>query len=193
MARRAAALALGLIPAAAWAASATLTWTLPTQNTDNSPIPASGNGALAQSRVEYGPCTTGGGLASVENSVTVPVPSTTAIINSFVGGETVCFRVRVKNNLGVESEPSNVVSKTFDAPKPRPPVLLSAVTVAYDLTLDRQQRLKLGRQVGTIELGTPCGDPYPTNKGVYFSVDPAAVTFTRTARASVIVTRCELV
>lgn len=193
MARRIAALALGLIPTAAWTASATLTWTMPTQNVDGSSIPASGDGALAQSRVEYGPCGTSGGLASVEASVTVPAPTTTATINSFVGGETVCFRVRVKNNLGVESEPSNVVSKTFDAPKPRPPILLSAVTVVYDMTLDRQQRLRLGRQVGTIELGTLCGDPYPTNKGVYFSVDPAAVEFTRAARSSVVVTRCELV
>ncbi|MEK9809187.1 MAG: hypothetical protein VW362_01990 [Candidatus Nanopelagicales bacterium] len=193
MARRAAALALGLIPAAAWAASATLTWTMPTQNVDGSSIPASGDGALAQSRVEYGPCGSSGGLASVENSVTVPAPSTSTVINSFVGGETVCFRVRVKNNLGVESEPSNVVSKTFDAPKPRPPVLLSAVTVAYDVTLDRRNNLKLGRQVGTLALGTPCGDPYPTNKGMYFGVDLAAVTFTRQPRSSIVVTRCELV
>ena len=193
MARRSIALALGLIPTAALAASATLTWTMPTQNVDGSTIPASGDGALAQSRVEYGPCGTGGGLANVENGVIVPAPTTTAVINSFVGGETVCFRVRVKNNLGVESEPSNVVSKTFDAPKPRPPVLLSAVTVAYDVTLDRQQRLKLGRQVGTIELGTPCGDPYETNKGIYFGIDPAAVAFTREPRSSLIVTRCELV
>jgi hypothetical protein len=79
------------------------------------------------------------------------------------------------------------------APKPRPPVLLSTITVAYDITLDRRLNVKLGRQVGTLALGTLCVDPMPTNKGVYFTVDAGAVTFTRTPRSSVVVTRCELV
>ena len=182
---------LGLIPSTAMAATATLQWAMPTQNVDGSSIPATGNGAIVQSKVEYGPCTAGG--LTVENTVLVDAPATTVTVNGFVGGETACFRVRVRNSFGVESEPSNVVSKTFDAPKPRPPVLLSSITVAYDVTFDRQLNVKLGRQVGTLALGTPCLDPVSTNKGVYFTVDAGAVTFTRTPRSSVVVTRCELV
>lgn len=184
---------LALAAPAAWGATVTVSWVLPTQNTDNSVIPLTGSGALAESRVEYGPCTSSGGLASVENQVNVPAPGNTTQVNGFVGGETVCFRVRVANNLGVVSEPSNVVSKTFDAPKPRPPVLTTVATVAYEIDLDRRGNIRLARRVGTVELGTPCQDvPLDTQRGTVYPVDLHYVTLDRTPRSSWVVARCGL-
>ena len=184
---------LALISPAAWAATATLSWVLPTQNTDGSFIPASGNGALAESRVEYGPCTAGGGLASVENQVNVPAPGTTTTVNGFVGGETVCFRVRAANNLGVVSEPSNVVSKTFDAPKPRPPILSAVATTAWEIDLDRRGNVRLARRVGTVELGAPCQNiALDTQRGTVYPVDLQYVTLDRSPRSSWVVARCGL-
>lgn len=191
MARIALAL-FSLIPSTALAATATLQWAMPTQNVDGSSIPLTGNGAIVQSKVEYGPCTAGG--MTVENTVLVDAPLTTVTVNGFVGGETACFRVRVRNSYGIESDPSNVVSKTFDAPKPRPPVLLSTITVAYQIKMNSKLEIRLARRVGTIDTGTPCVDtPILTNKGIYYPVDPSYVRFTRTPRSSVVVTKCELV
>lgn len=179
--------------ASAMAATATLTWTHPTQNTDGSIIPATGNGSIAQTRVEWGSCNSTGGFGVKESEVVVPYPESTTTINNFLGGETVCFRAYSKNTYGVESNASAVVVKVFDAPKPRPPVLSSVITVAYEVTLDRKLNLRLARQVGTIELGTPCIDtPMNTNRGIYFPVDPQYVTFTRQPKSSMVVTKCGL-
>lgn len=175
-------------------ASATLTWTHPIQNTDGSSIPSTGNGSIAQTRVEWGTCSGTGGFGTKESEVIVLYPENTVTINNFVGGETVCFRAFSKNTYGVESNASAVVVKTFDAPKPRPPVLSSVITVAYEVTLDRRLRLRLARQVGTVELGSPCMDsPMDTNKGVYYPIDFAYVNFIRQPKSSIVVTRCELV
>ena len=192
--RRIVALLIGLsVSASAMAATATLTWTHPTQNTDGSTIPATGNGSIAQTRVEWGTCSSTGGFGTKESEVVVQYPTSTVTINNFVGGETVCFRAFSKNTYSVESNASAVVAKTFDAPKPRPPVLSAAITVAYEITLDRKLNLRLARQVGTVEIGSPCMDtPMQTNRGIYFPIDWQYVTFTKTPRASIVVTKCGL-
>lgn len=175
------------------AATATLTWTHPTQNTDGSMIPSTGNGSIAQTRVEWGTCSSTGGFGTKESEIVVQYPENSVTINNFLGGETVCFRAFSKNTYGVESNASAVVAKTFDAPKPRPPVLSAVITVAYEVTLDRKLNLRLARQVGTVELGSPCMDtPMVTNRGVYFPIDLQYVTLTRRPRSSIVVTKCEL-
>lgn len=180
--------------ASAMAATANLTWTHPTFNVDGSSIPTTGTGALAQTRIEWGSCNSSGGFGSKESEMVVPYPTNSVSINNFVGGETICFRAFSKNNLGVESDASAVVVKTFDVVKPRPPVLGAVIAVAYEVTLDRRLNLRLARQVGTIELGTPCMDtPVDTNRGIYFPVDPQYVTFTRQPKSSIVVTKCGLV
>ena len=173
------------------AATVTVSWNLPSQNEDGSPIPATGSGSLAQTRVEYGSCTATGGFGIAENSVVVPYPGTSTTIDGFVGGETVCFRATVKNNLGVESSYSATVSKTFDAPKPKPPVLISTITLAYEVSPNRDGSLRLGRDVGTIELGTECLDgQIGTNKGIYYQVSNDKVALYRKPRSQLLVTKC---
>ena len=176
------------------AASVTVSWNHPTQNTDGSTIPATGNGSIAQTRVEWGTCSSAGVFGVKESEVVVPYPNTSVMINNFLGGETICFRAFSKNTYGVESNASNVVAKTLENPKPRPPVLSTTVTVAYEITLDRKLEIRLARQVGTVELGAPCMDtPMQTNRGIYFPIDWKYVTFTKTPKSSIVVTKCELV
>lgn len=176
------------------AATANLTWTHPTMNTDGSSIPTTGTGALAQTRVEWGSCNSSGGFGTKESEIVVPYPTNSVSINNFVGGETICFRAFTKNNLGIESDASLTVSKTFDVVKPRPPVLGAVIAVAYEITLDRKMDIRVARQVGTVELGSPCMDtPMETNRGIYFPIDPQYVAFTRQPRSSIVVTKCGLV
>lgn len=183
-----------LVSGTSTAATATLTWTHPTQNVDGSSIATTGSGALAQTKVEWGTCGSNGAFGTKESEVVVPYPTNTVTINNFVGGETVCFRAFSKNNLGVESDASAVVAKTFDVVKPRPPVLSTVTTVAYEISLDRRLNIRLARQIGTVELGSPCMDsPVQTNKGIYYPIDFAYVNFMRQPKSSIVVTRCELV
>lgn len=185
---------LMLVSGVATAATATLTWTHPTQNTDGSAIPSTGNGAIAQTRIEWGTCSGTGGFGTKESELIVPYPANTTTINNFLGGETVCFRAFSKNTYGIESDASEVVVKTFDAPKPRPPVLSSVITVAYQIKINRKGETRLARRVGTVPIGTPCVDyPQYTNKGVFHPVDFQYVTFKRRPKSSIVVTKCELV
>ena len=177
------------------AATATLTWTHPTQNTDGSMIPSNGNGSIAQTRIEWGTCSSTGGFGTKESEIVVQYPENSVTINNFVGGETVCFRAFSKNTYGVESNASAVVAKTFDAPKPRPPVLSAVVSVVYQIKMNDKLEIRVARRVGTIDIGTPCVDtPIMTkNKGVYYPVDFSYVRFKRTPKSSIVVTKCELV
>lgn len=177
------------------ASSATLSWTHPTTNMDGSPIPTTGTGAIVQTRVEWGSCGSGGTFGTKESEVIVLYPLNSTTINgNFVGGETVCFRAFSKNNLGVESDASAVVSKTFDIVKPRPPVLSAVATVAYSIKLNSKGETRLARRVGTVDIGVPCMDyPQFTNKGVFYPVDLQYVTLKRQPKSSIVVTRCELV
>jgi len=186
---------LAAVSSAALGATATITWTHPTQNEDGSLIPATGNGSIAQTRVEWGTCTSTNGFGTKESDIVVPYPESTVTINNFLGGEKVCFRAFSKNTYGIESNASAVVAKTFDAPKPKPPVLSSVIAVAYQIKMNDKLEIRVARRVGTIDIGTPCVDSpvMTTNKGVYYPVDFKYVRFTRTPKSSIVVTKCELV
>jgi hypothetical protein len=174
------------VAAVANAADATLTWTMPTQNTDGSAIPASGPGSLTSTRVEFGTCS-GALFGTKAGEQSVAAPATTMTISGFSAAQTACFRAFVSNTYGVESAASAVASKVFPAPTPKPPVLSSTVTVAWDLRNGQPNRI-----VGRISLGTPCGD-FVARQGRarYYEVDREAVKFIRQPRSARVVTRCE--
>lgn len=183
--------ALALFSGAAFAQTATVTWTNPTLNTDGSAIPATGPTALASTRVEYGSCS-GTAFGTKAGEVVVPQPSTTTTITSLTAGSTYCFRAYAKNVGGAESGPSVVVSKAIPLPVPNPPVLSATITVAYEAVPDQWDGVKLGRAVGTLALGTTCIDnPIQTNKGEYYEVPLDKVTLTKVPKPnSRIVTKC---
>lgn len=186
---------LMLLSGTASASTANLTWSHPVTNVDGSPIPTSGTGAIAQTRIEWGSCNSMGGFGTKESEVIVLYPLNSTTINgNFVGGETVCFRAFSKNNLGVESDASAVISKTFDIVKPRPPVLSTVATVAYSIKINSKGETRLARRVGTVDIGVPCMDyPQFTNKGVFHPVEFQYVNFKRAPKSSIVVAKCELV
>ncbi len=181
-----------LFPIYVLAAVATVSWSPPVTNTDGSTIPLTGAGSITETRVQYGTCASGGDFGTASGQVIVAMPATSVEINSFTSGQTVCFRAFAKNTFGIESAASNVASKTFDPPKPRPPVLMVVETVAYDIRLDRDLNARLGRDVGRVAAGTECSGTamVVTRRADYYVIDHASVTFTKEPRSSVIVARC---
>lgn len=175
----------------AHAADATVSWTMPATNTDGSAIPASGAGSIASTRVEYGSCS-GTAFGTKAGEVTVPAPATSTTITGFAAGSTACFRAYVKNTYGTESAPSGVVSKTFPTPTPNPPTIVTIATTAYDVQIGGPDGVKLGRNVGTVPLGTACGEEVVvyTRKGLFYEVPRDAVSLSRQPRSSVVVAKC---
>lgn len=165
----------------AHAADATVSWTNPTQNTDNSAIPATGPGSLTGTRVEYGTCA-GTAFGTKAGEVIVTAPATSATITGLSDAATYCFRAFSRNTFNAESAASNVVSKVMPTPTPKPPVLSSTVTVAWDLKNGMPYRV-----VGTLPLGTACGSKVWRS---YYEVPRASVTLSRQPRSTRLVTKC---
>jgi hypothetical protein len=179
------ALAFGLLTRAAHAADVTVTWTQPVTNTDGSAIPATGAGSIASNRVEWGGCAAGAFGTKAGEKVVSPAASSTTITN--LGPGTWCFQVFARNTYGAESAASNVASKLVPVPVPNPPVV-TAATLAYDLN----RWGGVGRLVGTIALGVPCGELVKVAKGgaTWHAIPPETVTLTRAPRSTTLVAKC---
>lgn len=107
---------------------ARLTWVLPTQNTDNTAIEATGDTALAGISIERGICTATDTVPAspqvVALSTSAAAPVTTYSFTGLPNGKH-CFRVRVSNVAGEVSAYSATVSKTVARPKPKQPTGLA--------------------------------------------------------------------
>ncbi len=106
------------------AATVTITWTPPTTNTDNSAIPASGEGSLKTYRIEYGTCSANGVFGTKVGEVTRTAPASSTVLNLNPG--TTCVRVFVANTYDVESDASNVATSVVPFPRPWAPTGTSA-------------------------------------------------------------------
>lgn len=180
-----AAFALCLSASPANAGDAVLTWTLATANTDGSAIPASGPTSLAATRVEWGTCS-GSNFGTASGQQTVATPATTYTITGLAAG-TWCFRAYSRTVAGLESAPTNAVTKTILQAPPQPPGNLTvAATVVYQLigTPDRFATIP----VGTIPAGTPC-DTTQAVLGLYV-VPRAAVTWYGSTRPQSVLAQC---
>lgn len=104
------------------AETVTATWTNPTTNTDDSVIPATGEGSLASARIAWGTCV-GGAFGVEAGFITRPMPVSSVTIN--LQPAVWCLRVTVTNTYGETSLPSNVVSRTVAPPRPRAPTNLA--------------------------------------------------------------------
>jgi hypothetical protein len=110
-----------VVAAPVMAAVLTATWNNALSNVDGSPIPTSGPGSIVSTKIEYGTCNlTAFGTKLGEFTANYPATST-ATPN--LGPGTYCFRAIHTNTYGEVSDPSNVISRTVQAPKPNPPVL----------------------------------------------------------------------
>ena len=133
------------------AADVTVSWTHPTQFTDGSALALN---QIASTRVEYGSCS-GTAFGTVAGQVTIPAPTATTTISGFAPG-THCFRAYTRTTTAAgnqESGPSGMATKVIAFPPPNPPTIVTVETVAKVMT-----RWGLGLKVGTVALGTPCGE-----------------------------------
>jgi hypothetical protein len=83
--------------------TASLSWLAPTQNTDGSPLTD-----LAGYRVYYGTSS-----SNMSQAVSISTVATTSYVVGSLGAGTWYFAVRSFNAAGVESESSNLASKTI--------------------------------------------------------------------------------
>lgn len=94
-------------------------WTLPVQNTDDSPIPATGPGSLVSAKIAWGTCSAPGVFGAEVGSIVRPMPVTSATFN--LQPASWCLRVTVTNTYGTESNPSNVVAHVTPPTTPKNP------------------------------------------------------------------------
>jgi hypothetical protein len=172
----------------AQAATVTVTWVLPTTNTDGSTIPATGAGSLASVRVEYGTCN-GTAFGTKAGEVSRPGNSTTATLNLQPG--TTCVRAFATNTYGIESPASNVASKVVDPPTPNAPQLTTIAAAVFEVVPnERTFAFDRGRQVGTVKLGLACDEDRTTGADFYALERPSRAVLTRPPRSTALVARC---
>lgn len=175
-------LCLAALPA--MAADVSVNWTHPSQFTDGTSLSVS---QIASSRVEYGSCA-GAAFGVKAGERVVPAPTATTTITLPPG--TYCFRAYTLTTAAAgaqESGPSGVASKVVPFPPPNPPVLTVINVVAYEIQLHPVQGPRLGRNVGTVPLGTECGAQITTG---YYEVPLDAVTLSRMPKSAVVVAQC---
>ena len=177
------ALCLGASPTRA--GDAVLTWTLATQNTDGTAIPATGPTSLAATRVEWGTCS-GSAFGTVVGQQTVATPATTYTVTGLAAGVW-CFRAYSRTVAGLESAPTNVVTKTILQAPPNPPGNLTVAALTVYQFIGTTDAITL-LAVGTVPAGTAC-DPAQSVNGRY-AVPRAAVTWYGSVRPRVVFANC---
>lgn len=172
--------------AAAFGADLTVSWTHPVQFADGSPLAMS---QIASTRVERGTCN-GTAFGTKQGEITVTAPAAQGVFAGLAPG-TYCVRAYTKATSaagGGESVASNVVSKVIDFPDPGPPVIVTVTTAVYDL----KPNGKLGFVVGTVALGTECGQRITTQgQRQYHELSYADVNLSYMPDSLVIVGECE--
>lgn len=173
---------------AARAGTATLSWTLPTKNTDGSAI-------TAPVTIKVYRATTQAGLA------TAPVLATTAAgALGYTDGTapvgTVWYQISAVVN-GQESARTNAVSTVIPEPVPNPPTGFTVVAVVAGLNMNPVYRINADGTRGTavlgfVPIGTACTGPvvYTYRMRAYRRVDPSAVRWERTTPTASIATAC---
>jgi len=180
--------------------SVNLTWTKPTQNTDNSALTD-----LTGYKVVYG---TSSSALSQQKAVNDAAAVSTSITSLTAG--TWYFAVRAVNSKQAESDNSNVAQRTVASasaaktlaititpgtpppPPPPPPTqtLKMTATSVYDVVWSNGVR-NLGRVVGTAPIGTPCQSTIKVGTS-YYKVNKSAVTITIQPRSTNVFAKCAL-
>jgi hypothetical protein len=171
--------------------SATLSWTPPNTNTDGSVLTN-----LAGYRIVWGLTSN-----TLGNQIQIANPGTTSYVVDKLPGGTLLFAVKAYSSVGIESDPSNIQTKTITvAPpvvttasvtitvqtQPAPPVLSTVDTTAYSVN-KATDALALNA-VGTVALGVSCKPEYDANG---LNVVPRnLVKFKTATKPLVVVAKC---
>lgn len=181
---------VGLCVHRADAADISGSFTYPTQFEDGSALSLS---QIAAVRIEYGSCS-GTAFGVKAGEVSVAPPATSFTITGLSPG-TYCLRAYTRTTAaagGLDSAPTSVVSKVIPFPPPKPPVFTVVNIVAYEVLPHPVEGTRLGRNVGTVPLGTACGDEpvVSTMRGDFHEVSLDAVTFTKMPKSALVVAKC---
>lgn len=159
-------------------------WTNPTAYTDGTTLAAAD---ITQTRVEYGTCGTSTPLSfGVKAGETVVTGgATSAVINSLAPG---VYCVQAKTTAqGIESDASNVATKTLLPPKPNPPAAVTIGSlIAYDIIKQPGKLVLLA--VGKVAGGIACDTTQSVN-GLY-AIPTDAIAWFGTVRPPVAFAAC---
>jgi hypothetical protein len=174
------AIAAAMYATGAFAGTATVSWTHPTQRVNGAALAVT---EIASTRVEFSLGTTFGAVTGTQ---AVAAPATTLTIGGLTDGQTYCFRAfSVAVDGGISAASVNQPCKVTPTSPPNPPVLTTITSVAYEL---RQswfwERLV---RVGTVELGQACGAQW---KPGYAGLTRDQVTLGRGYRGGALMGRC---
>ncbi len=167
--------------------SAVVSWLAPTANTNGTPLTN-----LAGFRVYYGTSST-----SLTQSTTVNnMAARSATISPLVPG-TWYFKVRAFNSSQVESNDSNLASKTVAGATAANTVgitiapatgLRTYATTVYDVVRSGSTYVR-GVAVGRIAVGSPCVASFTVGNN-YYQVTRSQARYSSTPRSNVVVARC---
>jgi hypothetical protein len=179
-----------------------LSWTNPTQNTDNSAV------QLTSNKVFHGPSS-----ANIETTSPIVIsPAATSFRVSGLPSGVRYFGVKAVGQGGVESTMSNLVSVTVSLPAgaktvtvgcttpppPKPPTGVTVASTVWEMIIkgsQANQSFSPGRDVGRIEVGRLCiGEKalIVQQSAEYWSVPRSEVTLYRVPKSTVLLGRCEL-
>jgi hypothetical protein len=173
----------------------TVAWTAPTTNVDGSPLTN-----LAGFKIYRSTST-----STVQSSTPIILaePLATMFVISGLSAGSHYFALKAYNSAGVESVFTGNVTKVVTTAtvsssasvtleqRPSPPTLVTVQVMAYEIKQHPIEGVILGRQVGTVPLGTPCG--FEPIVGLnYFEVPTTSVKFARAPKSVVIVAACAL-
>ena len=171
--------------------SATVRWTAPTTNTDNSALTN-----LSGFKVLFGTSAT-----ALSQSKTISDPAATSTTITALGSGTWYFAVRAVNSNNVESADSTLTSKAITSASaaktvavtitPATGTLKTVNAMVFDVLHDSAGKRILGRQVGTIALGKPCDSTFKVYAS-HFAVSKSDATITITPRSTHVVARCSI-
>lgn len=169
-----------LLPFAAVAGEATVSWTAPTERTDGTPLDG-----LSGYIVFWG-------QASREYTESAFVDALSLRVEGLDTG-TWYFTVVAVDLNGLESEYSAEVSKTFAEAPPEPPGDLTVASQTVYTLVQTADRIALVA-VGTVPAGTACDATQyvrDSNGLRAYVVPKSAVSWAGTVRAEVVVAECE--
>ena len=166
----------------AFAADAKLDWTAPTQREDGTALAAN---QIAGYDLEWGKC------GQAQQTLRVGAV-TTHTITGLAYGEW-CFRVRTVDTTGLLSAWAGPVQKVILAP-PKPPVFTTVAIVVYDLRWNAGRGTVLNAAVGTVPVGTACGESEITRQGQrrFHEVPLDVVELRSLPLSAIVVAQCEV-
>jgi len=169
--------------------TATIQWAAPTQNTNGTALTD-----LQGFKIVYGTSASNLNLSQSVSGATAKSATIAALATG-----TWYFAVRAVNTSGVESANSAVVSRTISAATAAKTVNITisssssdiwvtTSTSVYDVLMNNGVRV-LGRQVGTVPLGTRCQTYYKVGSD-YYKVNETKIRVTTQPRSYQMVARC---